>query len=95
MLQIWDARTFTAATVGGQWSIDCGGINVLLRTPKTIWAGANNSVVFVWDLESHQLSKELRCHGDSVRSLCLVNDEYVVSGSGSHDGTIVAWKLST
>ncbi len=93
LLQIWDSRTFSQASVGGQWSIDCGGINILIRTKTAIWAGAGNSVVFVWDLVSHGLLKELRCHTDSVRSLCALGDEYVISGSGSNDGSVVVWKI--
>ncbi len=81
--------------MGGQWSIDCGGINALLRTATSIWAGANNGVVFVWDLSSHSLLKELRCHSDGVRALCAVGVNHVMSGSGSRDGSVVLWKSPT
>ena len=50
-------------------------------------------MVYVWDLLSHSLSKELRFHDDGVRSLSVLGDDYVISGSGSHDGTVVVWKM--
>jgi WD40 repeat protein len=91
LLHVWDSSTFSQAKCGGEWMIDCDGLNVLLPTEAAIWGGANNGSCYVWDLETHSLLREITSHSDGVRSLCAMQS-FVVSGSGSRDGTLVVWK---
>ena len=93
LLHVWDARTFSPVKMGGEWRLDCRGFNVLLATATAIWGGANNGSVYMWDPESHSLLQQLTSHSDGVRSLCAMGEsQFVLSGSGSNDGTLVVWK---
>eukprot|EP00051_Salpingoeca_urceolata_P007343 m.96802 g.96802 ORF g.96802 m.96802 type:complete len:1549 (+) comp15204_c0_seq2:375-5021(+) len=97
LVHIWDVATLQLAAFGGEWRIDCGGINCLAKVGRVVWAGAHNHSVYTWDVESHSLLKELRCHEDLVRCLCPVETTrgwFVLSGSGSQDGTIVVWNCA-
>lgn len=53
----------------------------------------NPRSVYMWDIETHSLLRELTTHSDGVRSLCEMQ-HFVVSGSGSKDGTLVVWKTA-
>ncbi len=91
-MNIWSTDACKPVECGGEWRIDCHGFNNLLTTKTHIWGGANNGSIYVWDIASHYLIRELAYHSDSVRSLLLLPDGNVVSGSGSGDGTIAFWK---
>lgn len=93
LVQIWNTDTYEQALQGGEWTLDCSGLTVLLATETQMWGASCSDSVFVWDLESHMLLKHLKGHTDSVRSLCLVGDQ-VASGSASNDGTLIVWNLS-
>jgi len=93
LLHVWDSARYAQSSLGGEWMIDCDGFNTLLATTTAIWGGANNGSVYLWDIETHSLLRELTTHSDGVRSLCQVQN-FVVSGSGSKDGTLVVWKTA-
>ena len=71
---------------GGSWRVDCNGFNALERAQKCMWAAANNGAVYVFDLMTHAMLRQLDVHVDRVRALCSVPDEedveLVISGSG-------------
>eukprot|EP00730_Choanoeca_flexa_P002831 TRINITY_DN11196_c0_g1_i1.p1 TRINITY_DN11196_c0_g1~~TRINITY_DN11196_c0_g1_i1.p1 ORF type:complete len:1069 (+),score=234.72 TRINITY_DN11196_c0_g1_i1:392-3208(+) len=82
---------------GGIWRLDCNGFNDVVRAQKCMWAAANSGSVFVFDLITHGLLRQLEVHTDRVRALCYVpngddDTELVASGSGSGDGTIILWQ---
>lgn len=91
LLQVWNTETYEPVHFGGRWRLDCGGFNCLVRAPGAVWGGANDGSVYLWDPESRMLIKHLTAHADGVRSLCVVGDEYVLSGAGSRDGSVVVW----
>lgn len=67
-----------------------------------IWVGCdgqNNdegqlrSQLFVVDLDSLTVAKELLAHSDRIQTVCSAEDRYVLSGSVCRDGKIAIWKV--
>eukprot|EP00045_Choanoeca_perplexa_P016198 m.214798 g.214798 ORF g.214798 m.214798 type:complete len:1037 (+) comp17196_c0_seq50:1117-4227(+) len=97
LLEIRSGLELEVVQCGGVWRLDCNGFNDLVRAYKCMWAAANNGAVFVFDLVTHSMLRQLEVHVDSVRALCYIPDdndecEFVTSGSGSADGTIILWQ---
>jgi WD40 repeat protein len=87
LLEIRSGLELEVVQCGGVWRLDCNGFNDLVRAHKCMWAAANNGAVFVFDLVTHSLLRQLEVHVDSVRALCYIPDdndqcEFVTSGSG-------------
>jgi len=58
--------------------------------PDTFLTGGNDTIIKVWDLNTHEKLGELRGHSDAVT--CLVVDANFVI-SGSDDTTVRVWNL--
>ena len=56
---------------------------------------ANNGSIYVWDLESHNLARELTNHSDAVRCIGTMGEHNVASGSASREGKVFIWNLSS
>ncbi|EDQ89601.1 uncharacterized protein MONBRDRAFT_25114 [Monosiga brevicollis MX1] len=96
LIEVRDGMKFDRVACGGSWRIECNGFSSLIRANKCMWGGARNGSVYVFDLVTHALLRQLYVHTDSVRTLCWVSAleeaELVVSGSGSRDGSLVLWQ---
>jgi WD40 repeat protein len=79
-------------TFGGEWRLDCNGLNCLVRSKSFILGAANNNSVYTWHPETHWFMKQFQGHSDVVRSLCVVDDNMAISGGGSGDGSIIIWR---
>eukprot|EP00051_Salpingoeca_urceolata_P029413 m.6731 g.6731 ORF g.6731 m.6731 type:complete len:893 (-) comp2717_c0_seq2:124-2802(-) len=93
IVNVWDANTFECLQ---QWLVEASGFNTLLHVNNTVWAGANDGSVYVWDSTDFGPLYELRGHNDSVRSLTMIETPagqppLVLSGSGSGDGSLAVW----
>ncbi|RNA33497.1 DENN domain-containing 3 isoform X3 [Brachionus plicatilis] len=67
-----------------------------------------NGIVSVWSLKNFELKMRIGvydckgyrsflsvddlAHNDSIRSLCCVENKFIISGSGSGDGSIAIWR---
>lgn len=71
----------------------CQGIRTFIFVNDLIWAGSKDGKLNIFCAKSFECEKSFVAHCDTVRSLCFV-DKYIVSGSGSKDGTLAAWHLS-
>lgn len=72
------------------------------RSCSQIWVGCDGqndiegqlrSQLFVVDLDSLTVEKELLAHSDSIQTLCSAEDRYILSGSACRDGKIAIWKV--
>ena len=61
----------------------------MLKFLYAYYFGRNYTVPFLFHLF---LFQELSLHQDRVRSMCLTDEGFVVSGPGSRDGRIAVWK---
>ncbi|XP_017280436.1 DENN domain-containing protein 3 [Kryptolebias marmoratus] len=81
-------------------------ITCMIGVKNQIWVGCDGqngdggqcdgqlrSQVFVVDLDSLTVAKELLAHSDSIQTLCSAEDRYVLSGAARHDGKIAIWKV--
>uniref|UniRef100_A0A3Q3F1Q8 DENN domain containing 3 n=1 Tax=Kryptolebias marmoratus TaxID=37003 RepID=A0A3Q3F1Q8_KRYMA len=68
-------------------------VRVLLNGDGGQCDGQLRSQVFVVDLDSLTVAKELLAHSDSIQTLCSAEDRYVLSGAARHDGKIAIWKV--
>ena len=71
----------------------CQGIRTFLFVNDLVWAGSKDGKLNIFCVKSFECEKSFVAHCDTVRSLVFV-DKYIVSGSGSKDGTLAAWHLS-
>ncbi|XP_046563294.1 DENN domain-containing protein 3-like [Haliotis rubra] len=91
MLVVWDRNTgLQNATI----RLECRGISTLLLCDNKIWVGTKAGTIYIYLTNTHQLWKTLRAHDDAVRSLCLADVRYVMSGGGSKDGKVAIWTPS-
>ncbi|XP_071115089.1 DENN domain-containing protein 3-like [Haliotis cracherodii] len=91
MLVVWDRHTGSQSTT---IRLECRGISTLLLCDNKIWVGTKAGTVYIYLTNTHQLWKSLRAHDDAVRSLCLADIRYVMSGGGSKDGKVAIWTPS-
>eukprot|EP00042_Codosiga_hollandica_P043140 m.405008 g.405008 ORF g.405008 m.405008 type:complete len:1345 (-) comp56485_c0_seq3:624-4658(-) len=92
LLQVWDSATYEKVTFGGEWRIDCNRLYCLVSTSGHIVGSGDNGALYVWDRTTHWFTRQFTGHSDSARSLCVLEDGLIVSGSGSRDGSIIVWK---
>jgi WD40 repeat protein len=69
------------------------GTFILIVVFKKVWAGSKDGKLSIFCIKSFEREKSFVAHADTIRSLCFV-EKYIVSGSGSKDGTIAVWHAS-
>lgn len=89
-VQVWCSKTRRRLMA---WELESPGINHLAFSRGHIWAAGSNGSLYVWDAYSRQPVFELRPHKDTVRALAVIGLNYIVSLSGSRDGSIVCTSL--
>ncbi|CAF1541290.1 unnamed protein product [Didymodactylos carnosus] len=57
-----------------------------------IWCGSSRGKLYVFRMDNYDLSKSYDGHHDKIRSLCVMTDKYLCSGSSSNDTSIAIWK---
>lgn len=67
---------------------------VLLNHDRWLATGNESGLIRIWDLETHEIVRELRGPIVDVRCLAISPDEKVLA-SGGHDGTIRLWDPTT
>ncbi|XP_051015672.1 DENN domain-containing protein 3 [Acomys russatus] len=79
---------------------DCAEVSCMIRVKRQIWVGGRGlsqgktrGKIYVMDVETMTMEKELVAHLDSVRTLCSAEDRYVLSGAGQEEGKIAIWKV--
>uniref|UniRef100_A0A8C5N1A7 DENN domain-containing protein 3 n=1 Tax=Leptobrachium leishanense TaxID=445787 RepID=A0A8C5N1A7_9ANUR len=79
---------------------DCTDITCMLKVKQQIWVGTkgiaqgkSKGKIYVINVETRSVAKELVAHLDIVKSLCSAEDRYVLSGSGKEDGKVAIWKV--
>ncbi|XP_063307082.1 DENN domain-containing protein 3 isoform X1 [Pelobates fuscus] len=79
---------------------DCTAIMCMLKVKQQIWVGTKGIAqgkikgkIYVINVETRNVAKELVAHADVVKSLCSAEDRYVLSGSGKEDGKVAIWKV--
>jgi hypothetical protein len=87
LIEVREGCECDVVACGGVLRLDCNGFNELARAERCMWGAANNGAVYVFDLVTHAILKQLDLHTDAVRALCVVSDsegeELVASGSGT------------
>ena len=59
-----------------------------------IWVGTKDGIIFIVNMITREVQKQLKAHSDVIRSMCTAQTRYVMSGSGSQDGKIAIWRTS-
>lgn len=86
VVQVWSLVTHTLIQ---HWDLDlCHGLNHLVYSRGCVWGAGTNGSIYIFDAAAKQPLTELRVHTDSVRHLCVVSKERVVSCSASKDTTL-------
>ncbi|CAF0924444.1 unnamed protein product [Didymodactylos carnosus] len=60
-----------------------------------IWCGSTYGKLYVFRTDNYDLSKSFDGHHDKIRSLCIMTDKYLCSGSSSNDTSIAIWKIQS
>lgn len=89
---IWDLDSFELKMRTAVEVDESNGFRTLIQANNKIWAGSKNGKISVFCAKTFEHEKSINAHKDTIRSICLVNNRFVVSGSGSKDGTIAIWK---
>ncbi|XP_022784928.1 DENN domain-containing protein 3-like [Stylophora pistillata] len=89
LVVIWSTKTYKNKhhTV-----CECNGFTCMLKVDDRVWAGSKNGNIYVIGVKQFKVIMELSLHQDRVRSMCLTDEGFVVSGPGSRDGRIAVWK---
>lgn len=71
--------------------LELRGISVMVKLDDRMWVGTKSGVIFVVDIKTREVKKQLKAHCDAVRALCRADKRYILSGAGSADGKIAIW----
>lgn len=72
------------------------GLRAMIFAADKIWIGTKDGKLNVFSAQyfEHELVID-RAHKDTIRSICQIGDKFLVTGSGSKDGSITVWKLNS
>ncbi|KAL6056556.1 Pleckstrin y domain, variant 2 [Balamuthia mandrillaris] len=65
-----------------------GSVHCLVTVQDRVWAACGDGSIFVWNLKTKKLVKQLTGHTAAVHCLLVVNDQV---WSGSKDSSIIVW----
>ena len=91
------AISHSSAVLGGNMGI----VNVVVYSPdgKTLISGSSDCIIYMWNVKSGKILRELRGHTAPVTSLSISSDgKYLASSAGfpkSKDDTIRIWDIQT
>lgn len=71
--------------------MDCGGLVTLATVGSSVFGAGYNGALYVWDADTHAPAFEVVAHADAIRTLLPVGSQFVLSSSGSRDGTLALW----
>ncbi|KAJ7365979.1 Rab guanyl-nucleotide exchange factor [Desmophyllum pertusum] len=107
MCKVSDTRVWTGCDRKGlivTWNTDtcksehcdackcAGGFTYMLPVDNKVWAGSKSGTIYVMNSDTCQVEMELCLHQDRVRSMCITDYGFVISGPGSRDGRIAVWR---
>lgn len=86
----WSTSTFELLEV-----VDiknCNGISKLEAVHSRVWACSKKGKIHLFDAKTRRQKKVLDGHEDAIRSICLAENRYVMTGAGSSDGKVAIWR---
>ncbi|XP_031553749.1 DENN domain-containing protein 3-like isoform X2 [Actinia tenebrosa] len=89
LIAVWDTNTHSHVihTVESQGFTQmihlCGG---------KVWAGGRDGIVHIFNAKNCHLEESLELHEDRIRSMCLTETAFMLTGPGSRDGRIAVWQ---
>lgn len=92
LIKIWQIPTYNCTTVlSTSYSI------AKLRyssAAEMIWAGTENGLLCVWDINSGMLLNTIKAHSGKITALCI-NRMINILAAGSSDGSVSLWRLDS
>ncbi|XP_074657032.1 DENN domain-containing protein 3-like isoform X2 [Tubulanus polymorphus] len=91
---VWDAENFSQVK---KFTVECRGFSRMVLVGNKIWAGSKNGLIYIFNTYDCSLEKKvLSAHlGEAIRSMCVADDRYVISGSVTSEGKIAIWSTTS
>ncbi|KAK3730480.1 hypothetical protein QZH41_014702 [Actinostola sp. cb2023] len=57
-----------------------------------VWGGGRDGTIYIINAQHVTIEQTLELHKDRIRSMCLTDTSFILTGPGSSDGRIAVWR---